>query len=82
MITAMASEERLSGSYGEMEEQNERIECATYNIPGTSVKGRVNMLLFQGSSVYDAWFSASSNQVKLWSSSSTLKAAIEISAKN
>lgn len=63
MTATMASEERLSGSYGEMEEQNERIECATYNIPDPSVKGRVNMLLLQGPSVYDAWFSAASNQI-------------------
>lgn len=58
----MASEERLSGSYGEMEELNERLECVT-SIPNLTVKGRLNVLLFQGPSVYDAWFSATSNQV-------------------
>lgn len=60
----MASEERLSGSYGEMEEQNERLESEIFNIPDPSVKGRVNGFLFHGGSVYDVWFSACSNQVK------------------
>lgn len=59
----MASEERLSGSYGEMEEQNERLESEIFNIPDPSVKGRVNGFLFYGGSVYDVWFSACSNQI-------------------
>lgn len=63
LTSTMASEERLSGSYGEMEEQNERVDCGSYNIADPTVKGRVNMLLFHGSSVYDAWLSATSSQV-------------------
>lgn len=63
-VGVMASEERLSGFYGEIEEQNERIECAASNVPDASVTGRVNMFLFQGRSVYDAWFSAASSQVR------------------
>ena len=48
--------------YGEMEEQNQRLE-SDQNIPDPSMKGRVGRLLWHGGSVYDAWFSAASNQV-------------------
>lgn len=59
----MLSEERLSGGYGEMEELNEQLESARSNIPDPTVRGRLNILLFQGPSIYDAWFSATSNQI-------------------
>ncbi|KAG0576859.1 hypothetical protein M758_UG060600 [Ceratodon purpureus] len=59
----MGSEGRLSESYGEIEELHERLKCARTNIPDPTVKGRLNILLFQGPSIYDAWFSATSNQV-------------------
>jgi hypothetical protein len=57
-----SSEERLSGSYGEMDELH---DGAQLNIPAPTAKGRLSVLLFQGPSVYDAWFSATSNQVNL-----------------
>ncbi|KAG0565890.1 hypothetical protein M758_7G020400 [Ceratodon purpureus] len=54
--------EPLAGNYGEMEEQNQRLESER-NIPDPTMKGKVSRLLWHGGSVYDAWFSAASNQV-------------------
>jgi hypothetical protein len=53
------------GSYGEMEEQNQKLEELQGTYDDVSVNGRVKRLLWHGGSVYDAWFSAASNQVHL-----------------
>lgn len=66
-LAAMAGE-RLSGSYGEMSDQNESLdqEGEQYaNVLDTSLKGRANRLLWHGGSLFDAWFSAASNQVSM-----------------
>lgn len=52
----------LAGNYGEMEEQNQRLE-SDRNIPDPTMRGKLHRLLWHGGSVYDAWFSAASNQV-------------------
>jgi hypothetical protein len=57
--------------YGEMEEQNQRLE-SDQNIPDPSMKGRVGRLLWHGGSVYDAWFSAASNQVTKFTKSNSI----------
>ena len=59
--------ERSSGSYGEMSDQNEMLDQDSEqyaNVPDTSLKGRAHRLLWDGGSLFDAWFSAASNQVR------------------
>lgn len=53
--------EPLPGNYSEMEVQNQRLESER-NIPDPTMKGKVKRLLWHGGSIYDAWFSAASNQ--------------------
>lgn len=68
MLAAMAGE-RLSGSYGEMSDQNEMLDQdgeQYANVPDTSLKGRANRLLWNGGSLFDAWFTAASNQVRYY----------------
>ncbi|XP_073392270.1 auxin transporter-like protein 3 [Physcomitrium patens] len=55
-----------AGNYSEMELQNQRLE-SDRNIPDPSMKGKINRLLWHGGSVGDAWFSAASNQVLIFS---------------
>lgn len=56
----------LVGSYGEMEEQNQKLE--SLQEPGgphdMTMGGQMKRLLWHGGSTYDAWFSAASNQVE------------------
>jgi hypothetical protein len=54
----------LVGSYGEMEEQNQKLESLQEGPDDVSMGGQMKRLLWHGGSVYDAWFSAASNQVR------------------
>lgn len=54
--------EGLVGSYGEMEEQNQKLE-ALEGPHDVTMGGKMKRLLWHGGSTWDAWFSAASNQV-------------------
>ncbi|CAM6025434.1 unnamed protein product [Sphagnum balticum] len=57
----------MVGNYGEMEEQNQKLdqvlESEQTQLTDPSMNGQLKRLLWHGGSVYDAWFSAASNQV-------------------
>lgn len=53
------------GSYGEMEEQNQKLESLQEPSQDITMGGQMKRLLWHGGSVYDAWFSAASNQVHI-----------------
>jgi uncharacterized damage-inducible protein DinB len=57
----------MVGNYGEMEEQNQKLdqalEAEQAQLTDPSMNGHLKRLLWHGGSVYDAWFSAASNQV-------------------
>lgn len=53
----------LVGNYGEMEEQNQKLESLQDGPYDVSMSGQMKRLLWHGGSVWDAWFSAASNQV-------------------
>lgn len=60
-----AEEPGLVGSYGEMEEQNQKLESLQEPGPhDMTMGGQMKRLLWHGGSTYDAWFSAASNQVE------------------
>ena len=63
------------GSYGEMEELNRKLEMALEENNDGGLSGKVKRLLWHGGSVYDAWFSAASNQVRIISSQPALHSA-------
>lgn len=52
-----------------MSDQNEMLDQDSEqyaNVPDTSLKGRANRILWHGGSLFDAWFSAASNQVRYY----------------
>jgi hypothetical protein len=57
----------MVGNYGEFEEQNQKLdqalEAEQTQLTDPSMNGQLKRLLWHGGSVYDAWFSAASNQV-------------------
>jgi hypothetical protein len=63
MGTAAEGGQGLVGSYGEMEEQNQKLESLQEGPHDVTLGGQMKRLLWHGGSVYDAWFSAASNQV-------------------
>ncbi|CAK9227929.1 unnamed protein product, partial [Sphagnum troendelagicum] len=62
MVAGGAPSEEMVGNYGEMEEQNQKLE-ALEEPQDPSINGQLKRLFWHGGSVYDAWFSAASNQV-------------------
>lgn len=54
---------QLVGSYGEMEEQNQKLESLQEGPHDATLGGQMKNLLWHGGSTWDAWFSAASNQV-------------------
>lgn len=52
---------------GDMEEQNRKLAHPMQENNDVRLSGKVKRLLWHGGSVYDAWFSAASNQVQTFS---------------